>query len=227
MAALANPFLHNAPTGAMADASFAPRHRLARLAAMHAEAVETARLANLLSRSPHVAIALPLLAALTLVLSAGSLASGAAWGFLVGVGTVAVLHRYARAVEQPFERAVLKAFAADLDACLLYAGFAWGAGAFLALPASAPGGAALAFALVPAIATAALLRESRPALFFLAPVAALTSLACAFRPFVDGAVSAVLVPIACGVLAVALHHIARRSERQTEAPLPLGPADAQ
>ncbi|HEX4301178.1 MAG TPA: hypothetical protein VHZ78_00185 [Rhizomicrobium sp.] len=220
MAARANPFFDIAATAE--DIAAQPRSAVAHLAQMHAEAVETARLANLVGRALHAAIALPVLAALAVMLGGGAgLASTVAWGILVGVATLAILRAYGHAIRQPFERAPLHAFAQDISACLLYAGFAWGAGAFLAL-STASSGAALLFAAVPAIAIAVLLREKQAALLFLAPVAALTAFACVLRPFAGGALAASLVLIACAIVASATVAASRYAAKRHAAELPHG-----
>ena len=114
---------------------------------------------------------------------------------------------------------VLSAFAQDLSACLLYAGFAWGAGAFLALGSGTSAAAALLYAGVPAVAVALLLRERQAVLLFLAPVAALTAFACVLRPFANGAFAAALVLIVCALIAAAT---ARHAAKRHEAALPHG-----
>lgn len=222
MAARANPFFDaTAPTVEQPEP--APYNAVAKLAQMHAEAVETARLANLLGRSLSVAIALPILAALAMALGgAASLAATVSWGILVAVASLSVLRAHGNAIHQPFERAALHAFAQDLSACLLYAGFAWGAGAFLVLASMAPAGAALLFAAVPAAAIAMLLRERAAVLLFVAPVAALTSFACVLRPFAGGALGAGLVLIGCAVVAGAMIAASRHAARRREADGPHG-----
>ncbi|MEJ0042925.1 MAG: hypothetical protein WDM81_12295 [Rhizomicrobium sp.] len=102
---------------------------MSRLAQIHADAVETARLANLLGRSLHATIAIAALAALALALGGGAgFSQTVAWTVLLAVGLLAMLRAYAFAIRQPFERAGLHAFAQDIHASLLYAGFAWGGG---------------------------------------------------------------------------------------------------
>jgi len=59
--------------------------------------------------------------------------------------------------------------ALDLNAVMLYAGFAWGAGAFLALPPGAQGWMLAAFAIGGAAAIGMLLRARNATLYFLAP----------------------------------------------------------
>src|SRR6266481_3787529 len=141
MAARANPFFDIASQSAVASAETAVAPAVARLAQMHAEAVETARLANLLGRAPHAAIALPVMAVLAVMAGGGAgVPSTIAWAILIVVASLAIARAYGHAIHQPFERAALHAFARDLSACLLYAGFAWGAGAFLAIANGASGG---------------------------------------------------------------------------------------
>jgi hypothetical protein len=138
----------------------------------------------------------------------------------MGIGVLAMMRAYTHAIGQPFERATLHAFAQDLRACLLYAGFAWGAGAFLALPSDAHALAALAFAGVPALVLGLLLRERQSALLFLAPLAALTSLACVTRPFAGGTLAAAVVLAALGILAWALSAAARDAAKRDSMTLP-------
>ncbi|HWD28699.1 MAG TPA: hypothetical protein VG387_16120 [Rhizomicrobium sp.] len=192
---------------------------LATLSALHAEAVETARLANLLGRSLYAIIALPALGALTLALADAGTAETIAWGILMGFACLALARAYAHAIHQPFERAALHGFAQDLSAGLLYAGFAWGAGAFLALTPDTTGFDALAFAAAPSLLLAALLRERQAVLLFVAPVAGLTSLACVMRPFASGTMGAGVVLVACAILAWALHATARGADKRA---LPTG-----
>src|SRR5262249_23727137 len=201
----------------------ATEHPVAQLARMHAEAVETAQLPNLLGRALHVAGAVAGVAGLTVVFAGiPGEAATVGWAILIGVASVSVARAYTHASYQPFERAVLKAFVRDLNACLLYAGCSWGTGAFLAIVHSAPSGVLLLFVSVPALVIMALLRERQSVLLFLAPVAALTSLACVIRPFGSGALTAALVLVACAVVATAIILVSRYLEKQREAELPQG-----
>jgi hypothetical protein len=196
---------------------------LAALARMHHEAVETARLANLLGRSLQAAIGLPILAGLAVFTAGGAgVASTTAWAILIAVASLSIARAYATAINQPFERAVLRAFAQDLNACLLYAGFAWGAGAFLALGSGASALAILLFAGVPTVGVAILLRDRMPVLLFLAPVAALTSFACVIRPFAHGALAAGLVLVVCAAVAAIAIAVSRHVAARREDDLPHG-----
>ena len=139
-----------------------------------------------MGRSLHFAIALPVLAGVTLVFGRVGIAESATWAALVLAASLAVGVSYRRTIGQPFERAALKSFSQDMSAILLFAGFAWGAGAFLALPATAGIGAVVLFAAGTSAAVALLLRERESAFLFLAPAAALASFACVLRPLDGG-----------------------------------------
>jgi len=176
-----------------------PRIRLAQLARLHNEAAETAMLANLLGRAPQIMAVLGLGALVVAGLSLGAmpLAQSVVWLALVAAGVVALWRSYARAMEAPFELFPLKGFAGDLSAVLFYAGFAWGAGAFLALAPQANIAAAALFLGVPG---AALVYAARgKAVFFLAPVCALALAAIVLRPL-GGFAAASLTLAAAGVL---------------------------
>lgn len=218
MAARANPFFDIAAPAPEAPAGL-PQDSVAMLALMHAEAVETARLANLLGRALHAAIALPVLAAVAVIAGGDAgLAPTIAWAILIAVAGLSIARAYGHAIGQPFERAALRAFAQDLSACMLFAGFAWGAGAFLVLSTASVGGAALLFASLPAVAIALLLRERQAVLLFLAPVAALTSFACVLRPFAGGALGAGLVLIAGAAIAAAMVAASRYAAKRQDVP---------
>jgi hypothetical protein len=179
---------------------------LAKLKALHAEAEETARLANLLGRSGYVGAALPFLAIVTIGLSVEmNPAPQMVWLVFVGAVALAMLFAYRHAMKRPFERDALKSYAKDLSAILLFAGFAWGAGAFLALPAGTSLAAAIAFALLPAVAIAYLLRDREALFLFLAPVTGLTTAACLLKPFAGSWSAAGAVIAAAAVLVGVLH----------------------
>lgn len=175
---------------------------IARLKALHGEAEETARLANILGRSLYAGLALPVLAILTVALSVEmSPAPQLIWCLFVGAVSVAILVAYRHAMRQPFERTSLKHFAKDLSAILLFAGFAWGSGAFLALPVGTQPVAALVFTAAPAVIIAYLLRDRVALFLFLAPVTALSAAACLLKPFAGGAWDALLTIVAAAVIA--------------------------
>lgn len=177
------------------------RHPVSRLAELHAEAEETSRLANLLGRSIHAAITLPVLAGAVLAFGQVGWPETIAWAGFILASSAAILVAWRRTMRQPFERAALKSFSRDLSAILVFAGFAWGAGAFLALPATATLAGVLLFAASAPVAAALLLRERESVFAFLAPVTALASFACVLRPLPGGALDAALVLIAAAAVA--------------------------
>jgi hypothetical protein len=180
-------------------------HAIAKLKLLHAEAEETARLANLLGRSGYVGITLPALGVLTMALTAGVRpAPQIVWLLFVGAVSLAMLAAYRHAMRSPFERASLKDYAKDLSAILLFAGFAWGGGAFLALPAGLSTLAAVSFAILPALAIGYLLRDREALALFLAPACGLTATACLLKPFAGGWIAAgVVIAVAAATMAAA------------------------
>jgi hypothetical protein len=154
------------PAPALPDAA------LNRLPVLHDESVRAARLTRFLAHAIQAAWLLMLAGAATLAIGGGrSLAEDFAWSVLVLIGVLAMTRTYMRAFA--LKRGPVESLAADLRACLLYAGFAWGAGAFLALPLAADGLGLVLFASLPALLMAALLRDTGAVLLFAAPVAVL------------------------------------------------------
>jgi hypothetical protein len=170
------------------------RAEMSRLAALHEEAKETALLANVLGRTPAAAISLSAAILATVAFSHGApLAPMLAWITLVGIGLGALVRAYTQAIRAPFERAPLRAFHEDLKAILLYAGFAWGAGAYLALPQAAGIVLLTVFSAGTCLIVAGIFRARLASLYFAVPVAALTAFAAVLRPFDGGALAAALV----------------------------------
>lgn len=196
------PALDIAPSEPAA-ASPALHASLAQLAMLHDEARKTALLANLLGRAPQAAFALAGFALLTaaLTFTQVSLVALCVWLVLVAAAAAAISRAYARTIRAPFERVPLRSFATDLSAILFFAGFAWGAGAFLAVPATAPALMVMLFSAGTCGVVAALLRSPEHALFFLAPVAGLAALASLMR----GQMVGLEVLVACGLVAAAVH----------------------
>jgi hypothetical protein len=153
---------------------------LDRLPALHDETVRAVRLGRFLSHAIRAAWLLIGGGAATLVAGGGrSLPENFTWSLLVLIGVLAMTRTYMRAFA--LRRGPVEGLASDLRACLLYAGFAWGAGAFLALPtAIGPIGLTL-FAAAPSALMALLLKDKGGALLFAAPVAAL----CASAALLD------------------------------------------
>jgi hypothetical protein len=182
------------------------RSPIERLAMLHDEARETAILANLLGRTPYVAGALAVFTLAAIAASAGTLpvAEPATWAILMLIGVGAIMRSYMRTIAQPFELSALREFSADLHAILLYCGFAWGAGAYLAIGPQASPLVLLAFSAGAALLVAGLLRTKEIALGFVAPVAALAAFATVLRPLPDGPLGAAFVLIACAAVGGAI-----------------------
>ena len=175
---------------------------LSRLAALHQEAEEVAQLANLLGRSIQTGAALVCMAAAVLVLTAPAMAEGAAWATFVcaAAGAIAVIYR--SAILRPFERPALITFFRDFKAAMFFAGAAWGAGAFLALPADANIGAVVLFVAGAGTIVALILREPESTAFFLAPAAAMVAAASLLKPLQAGFFGAAFVLVACAALGI-------------------------
>ena len=111
---------------------------LARLAALHDEAAETAYLANLVGRTPWAASLLGVAGLLTVVIAIRSMPlpalALALWLAMLAVAIAATALVYGRASTAPFDRDMLKIFARNLSVVLILAGVAWGSGVLLALP---------------------------------------------------------------------------------------------
>jgi hypothetical protein len=180
-----------------------PAHAyLARLASLHDEAAETAHLANLLGRAPWVAGLFGLGALVTAFFCAGVVSSFslAAWLMLVTAGVAAIGRSYGKAIEQPFDRPALKDFARSLSAILLYAGAAWGAGIFLALPGELSLAASIAFTATIGAMVAGVLRARDMAFSFLVPATAVGAFSSLMR---DASLTDALGILAGGILVAA------------------------
>ena len=176
-------------------------HTLTRLKAVHDEAEETSGLANLLGRTLYVALLLPLFLLAEVTFSRAPWMHAGSFCFLVLLATGVLVHTHTKAMCAPFDRETLKAFSANLDAILLYAGFAWGAGAFLILPATTDPAFTAFFSGCTVAAIAMIVRTREAVLMFAAPVGLLTALAALLRPLERPFVSAALA-IAASVLVV-------------------------
>jgi hypothetical protein len=165
---------------------------LDRLAALHDEAAETTRLANLLGRTPWLAAVLTGGAFAVFAYAAGFVLepAPALWTLFVSGGALAAVRFYRQAVRAPFELLALRAFHGDLKAALLYSGFAWGAGLFFAGPEHN-----LLILLIFSVGMPALaelvLRSPVTALYFALPAILTASVAVAVGPL--GAAPALMI----------------------------------
>lgn len=197
------PEVSEPESAAVQPADATPAHAyLARLAALHDEAAETAHLANLLSRAPWTAGLLGLGALATAFFCAQDVSSASLgiWLALVTGAVAAVGRSYSKAIEAPFDRTTLKGFARNLSAILLYAGAAWGAGIFLALPDSVGLAGTIAFTAVISAVVAGILRARDMAFSFLVPVTTVGAFCALMR---DGNLTGALGILAGGLLVAA------------------------
>jgi hypothetical protein len=193
------------------------RAYLTRLSQLHDEAAKTALLANLLGRAPYAAAALASAAIVTatLVASSAPAAELGTWLVVVAAGIGAAARAYAKAIRAPFELATLQGFARDLSATLVYAGFAFGAGAILVLPSTVSLLALLAFGAGTSALIGTLLRVRDMTLCFLIPAVALSAFAAILRPFQGGVTDVAAMLIAGAAVAVAVQLAERLAVRPT------------
>jgi hypothetical protein len=153
-----------------------PHAALSRLPQLHEESRLALRRAGLLTRAVPAAGILLAMGTVAALGGGGELGPTFGWSLLVLAGVTAVLVSHLRTA------AVFKDMAgsaADLRAILLYLGFAWGLGAFAALGSHAF--MIVAFAAIPTLAMALLLRDGRAILGFSIPVTLLGLAACWLR----------------------------------------------
>ena len=136
-----------------------PYQALSRLPALHGEASRNMHLSQFLARSPQACIALMLAGAVALVWAGGTLKADFAWAMLVLIGIVAMTRNYIRGFARSLRRVPLQEAASDLRVLLLYTGAAWGAGAFLVMPALPA--LTFAFAAGPSLACALILQDEK------------------------------------------------------------------
>ena len=179
--------------------SLEPRDQIARLAALYDEARETALLANLVGRVPLLIAGLGIGAAATAWTAGGATIPLVTWLVLICGGLIAMVRAYRHALSAPFDRESLLSFSGDLTAISLYAGFAWGAGGFLALGGAANMVPALAFSAGASLFVAVVVQRRDTALAFLLPATMLTGAASFARAAAEGAPAA-LATLTVGLL---------------------------
>lgn len=188
-----------------------PHAHIARLAELRDEAAETALLANLLGRVPHLAAALLGATVVVALLVHAPLAPLLTWLTLIGAGLVALLRAYVIMIAAPFERAPLRFFARDLQAIMLYVGFAWGAGSFLALPADVTIGQLLAFGAGAAALVALLARVSGAVACFAIPAMSLSAASALNRPW-EISIFAGAAILAAGLVIMGVAYLGERAQ---------------
>ncbi len=174
-----------------------PADAFEQLARLHVETSEAGRLVVFLRAALNAASLFMLMGTCVLFLGGGAtIAHNFTWAVLMLTGVAALLYSYIRTNAAVFDRAPISESARNLRLTFLYMGLAWGAGAFLAIPATLSSIAAILFAVIPSLLLALLLRDGPATVSFLLPAGLLT-VACAFlhawpHPMVDALLILVL-----------------------------------
>lgn len=169
---------------------------LDQLARLHTETSEASRLMLFLRSSVHVASVFLLLGTCLLFMGGGSsFAHNFSWAVLILLGVAALLYSYIRNTAAVFDRAPVSEAARNLRLIYFYLGLAWGAGAFLAVPAQIPAYQAILFALVPALLLALMLKDMGGLLAFSTPAGAWTIYAAFARSWPDASLDALVIPL--------------------------------
>ncbi|MBA2587861.1 MAG: hypothetical protein H0U98_04460 [Alphaproteobacteria bacterium] len=196
-----------------------PHAALSRLPALHGEASRNMQLSQFLARSPQACIALMLAGVLVLFWAAAgagpaSLKADFAWGSLVLIGIVGMTRNYIRGFARSLRRVPLQEAASDLRMLLLYTGAAWGAGAFLIMPELPAPALVFIFAAAPALAAAAILRDTKGVSAFILPSSAAIAAAAMLGAWPLDAWVAAAVLVAGSVIAgLTMLHCAMRGRR--------------
>jgi hypothetical protein len=185
-----------------------------KLSRLQAENARTLARTVFLRTTVNVALGLMLLGVATLLFAAGtSLKFCFIWSALVLLGVGALLRCHIQASGS--EHAELGDAIRDMRAVLLYAGFAWGAGALLVLPSGAAPAAALGFVVLPSLAVTLLLQDRDGALAFLLPLTAISLAAAILHHWLfAGLDTGLLLMLQSGIAAYAILG-ARRRETHT------------
>lgn len=181
-----------------------PRDALDQLARLHAESSQASHLARLLRNSVHAASLFMLMGSCVLLMGGGTIGRNFVWAVSILAGVVGLIIFYIRTNAVAFDRAPFSATARNVRATLLYLGAAWGAGAFLVLPAELPAVGAILFAVIPALLLALLLNDAKGLAAFQAPAGLLTIGAAYVQSWPDAGLDALAILLAHGGLFAAL-----------------------
>ena len=184
-----------------------------KLSRLHVENALTLRRTEFLRATVNIALAQILLGgALLLFIAGASLKDCFIWSLLVllGIGGLLRCHIQASSSRQAGPDS-LDTNVRDMRAVLLYAGFAWGAGALLVLPPMSGPVAVLSFTALPSLVVALLLKDRDGILAFLLPltVIGVTAAILNHRPFA-GLDTALLLMLQSGIAAYTILRARRR-----------------
>ena len=194
-----------------------PHEALARLPVLHGEAGRNLHLSQFLARSPQLCVALMLAGMLTLLWAGGNLKADFTWAMLVLVGVVGMTRNYIRGFARSLRRVPLQEAASDLRLLLLYTGTAWGAGAFLVMPALPAPALVFCFAAGPSLASALILKDDKGVIAFAAPALAASAGAAILSAWpLDGLVAGAL--LAAGAIIACLPMLQRAMSARRSSP---------
>ena len=170
---------------------------LDRLEHLHVETSEASRLTLFLRSSVHVASLFMLMGTCVLFLGGGaSFAQNFSWAVLILLGVAALLYSYIRNMAAAFDRAPASEAARNLRLILFYMGLAWGAGAFLAVPAAiARLSGDPSSRSFPCLLLALMLNDAAGLFAFLVPAGSWTVYAAFARSWPEAPLDAVLIPL--------------------------------
>lgn len=181
-----------------------PRDALDQLARLHAESSQASHLARLLRNSVHAASLFMLMGSCVLLMGGGTIGRNFFWAVSILAGVVGLIASYIRTNAVAFDHAPFSATARNVRATLLYLGVAWGAGAFLVLPAELPAVGAILFAVIPALLLALLLNDAKGIAAFQVPAGLLTIGAAYIQSWPGSGLDALAILLAHGGLFTAL-----------------------
>lgn len=160
-----------------------PLDALDQLARLHRETRETSRLARFLASSVHAAFLFMLTSALVLVLGRSqTIGRDFSWALMILIGVLALLECHIH-VHAALFSAAPSARVRELRLVFLYLGFAWGAGAFLVLPADPGILSVFIFIALPSAALAFLVPDATAFTLFLVPAGLMAIGAALIRDF--------------------------------------------
>lgn len=180
-----------------------PQNGLRRLSLLHQEGARNVGLLRFLARSPSASIVLMSAGALTLLWAGasggGTLKADFGWAALVLLGIVAMTRNFIRGYARSLRRLPLEEAVADLRMLLFYTGMAWGAGAFLVMPALPAPALVFFFALAPSLGLTLALPDAKGVLAFVLPASQITAGAALFSAWPLAGWVASAVAMVCGV----------------------------
>ena len=170
---------------------------------LHDEAGRDLRLAQFLARAPLACIVLLIAGALVALSSANGLAAEFTWAVMLLAGIVVIVSNHMRNFAALQPRQSLQAAVSHLRGLFLYAGLAWGSGAFLVLPGEPAPVLTFVFAIVPAAVLALIVKDRQATAAFAAPASVATVIAALLAGWPQAAwVSAAILAALPGIIAI-------------------------